>query len=114
MRDIEDGHIAGNKEETLALEIYVNKIVKYIGSYVAILNGVDAIAFTAGTLENSAYIRKMIVDKLTRLGSHLDEEKNKFRGEERIITTPESIVPVIVVPTNEEYMIAKETYELVK
>jgi acetate kinase len=64
MREIEDGHIAGETGETLALEIYVNKILKYIGSYVAMLDGCDAIILTAGVLENSAYIRKMIADRL--------------------------------------------------
>ena len=114
MRDIEDGHIAGKVQETLALEIYVNKIVKYIGSYTAILNWCDAVVLTAGTLENSAYIRKMIADKLTWLGIVLDESKNDFRWEERIISTPESKSVLMVVPTNEEYMIAKETYDLLK
>jgi len=69
---------------------------------------------TAGTLENSAYIRKMIADKLTWLGIFLDESKNDFRWEERIISTPESKSVLMVVPTNEEYMIAKETYDLLK
>ncbi len=114
MRDIEDGHIDGKPQETLALEIYVNKIVKYIGSYTATLNGCDAVVFTAGTLENSAYIRKMIADKLTWLGITLDESKNNFRGEERVISTPDSRTVLMVVPTNEEYMIAKETYDLLK
>lgn len=114
MRDIEDGHIAGKPQETLALEIYVNKIVKYIGSYTAVLNGCDAVVLTAGTLENSAYIRKMIADKLGWLGIMLDESKNNFRGEERIISISDSKTVLMVVPTNEEYMIAKETYDLLK
>jgi acetate kinase len=114
MRDIEDGHIANNSKEKLALEIYVHKILKYIGSYVALLNGCDVVVLTAGTLENSAYIRKMIADKLAWLGISLDESKNTFRGEERIISTPDSKAVLMVVPTNEEYMIAKETYDLLK
>lgn len=114
MRDIEDGHIAGKIQETLALDVYVNKIVKYIGSYTAILNGCDVVVLTAGTLENSAYIRKMIADKLGWLWITLDESKNNFRGEERIISTPDSKAILMVVPTNEEYMIAKETYDLLK
>jgi len=113
MREIEDGHIAWNLRETLALEIYVRKIVKYIGSYVAILDGCDVIAFTAGTLENSAYIRKMIVERLWWLWVMLDHENNDFRGEERIISTKDSKTKVVVVPTNEEYVIAKDTYALV-
>lgn len=114
MRNIEDGHIAGNPMETLALDIYVNKILKYIWSYVAVLWGCDAIVFTAGILENSAYIRKMIVDKLSRLGIKLDESKNDFRWEERIISSSDSKITVLVIPTEEEYMIAKETYDLLK
>jgi len=113
MREIEDGHIAWNVRETLALEIYVRRIVKYIGSYVAILDGCDVLAFTAGTLENSAYIRKMIVDRLLWLWVKLADETNNFRGEERTISTPESKTTVMVVPTNEEYMIAKDTFEIV-
>lgn len=114
MRDIEDGHIAGNHKESLALEVYVTRIIKYIGAYVAELDGCDLIALTAGTLENSAYIRKMIADRLWWLGITLDESKNDFRGEERIISTPESKTTLMVVPTNEELMIAKETFELLK
>jgi acetate kinase len=71
------------------------------------------IVFTAGTLENSALQRKLIVDNLGYLGIKLDENKNNFRGEERIISTDDSKVKVIVVPTNEELMIAKDTYRLV-
>ncbi len=114
MRDIEDGHIAGNERESLAMEIYVRRILKYIWAYVAILDGCDAIAFTAWTLENSAHIRKMIVERLWRLWVNFDEEKNNFRWEERLISTDDSKTKVIVVPTNEEYMIAKDTYELLK
>ena len=112
MREIEDGHIANNPGETLALEIYVQKILKYIGSYVAVLDWCDAVVLTAWVLENSAYIRKMIADKLSWLGIKLDEANNDFRGEERIISTSDSTTKLMVVPTNEEYMIAKETYEL--
>lgn len=114
MRDIEDWHIAGKTQESLALDVYVNKIVKYIGSYTAILDWCDAVVLTAGTLENSAYIRKMIADKLWWLWIKLDESKNDFRGEERIISTVDSKTVLMVVPTNEEYMIAKETYDLLK
>lgn len=114
MREIEDGHIAGSVKETLALDIYVNKILKYIWSYVAMLDGCDAIILTAGVLENSAYIRKMMADRLGRLGIKLDDEKNNFRWEERIISTPDSSTIMMVVPTNEEYMIAKDTMTLLK
>ncbi|MCK9467135.1 MAG: acetate kinase [Candidatus Absconditabacterales bacterium] len=114
MREIENGHIAGKEKESLAMNMYIHRILKYIGAYVSILNGCDAIVFTAGVLENSSYIRKLIIDKLSWLGVKLDENKNDFRGEEKIISTDDSKVQVMVVPTNEELMIAKDTYELTK
>lgn len=114
LRDIEDGFITGNPEATLAMNMYIRRIVKYIGSYVAVLNGVDTIVLTAGVLENSSVIRSLIVKQLGWLGIKLDESKNNFRGEERVISTPDSAVTVIVVPTNEEYIIAKDAYELCK
>jgi len=114
MRDIESGHQAGLEKESLAMNIYVNKIVKYIGSYVAELNGCDVLVFSAGTLENSSVIRKMIAEQLGWMWVTFDETQNNFRGEERIISTPESKTVLMVVPTNEEYMIAKETYDLLK
>lgn len=112
-RDIENGYNAGKERETLVINMYTKGILKYIGAYAAYMNGVDVIVFTAGTLENSALQRKLIVDNLGYLGIKLDENKNNFRGEERIISTDESKVKVIVVPTNEELMIAKDTYRLV-
>lgn len=110
MRDIEDGHIADNPGEKLALEIYNNKILKYIWAYVAMLDGCDAVVLTAGVLENSAYIRKMLADRMSWLGIKLDEEANDFRGEERIISTDDSTTKLMVVPTNEEFVIAQDTY----
>lgn len=89
--------------------MYIQRIVKYIGAYVAEMNGCDVIAFTAGTLENSPFIRKCIVDKLERLGITLDETANTIIGQENCISTSQSIRKVLVIPTNEEYMIAKET-----
>lgn len=112
-RDIENGYNAGKERETLVINMYTKGILKYIGAYAAYMNGVDVIVFTAGTLENSALQRKLIVDNLGYLGIKLDENKNNFRGEERIISTDDSKVKVIVVPTNEELMIAKDTYKLV-
>ncbi|MDD2537624.1 MAG: acetate kinase [Candidatus Absconditabacteria bacterium] len=112
-REVEEGFVAGKELETEVIKVYTNRILKYIGAYTAYMNGVNVIVLTAGTLENSAVERKLIVDQLEWLGVKLDEEKNNFRGEERVISTPESKVTVIVVPTNEEYMIAKDTYELV-
>lgn len=113
-REVEEGFVAGKELETEVIKVYTNRILKYIGAYTAYMNGVNVIVLTAGTLENSAVERKLIVDQLEWLGVKLDEEKNNFRGEERVISTPESKVTVIVVPTNEEYMIAKDTYELVQ
>ncbi len=112
-RDIENGYNAGKERETLVINMYTKGILKYIGAYAAYMNGVDVIVFTAGTLENSALQRKLIVDNLGYLGIKLDENKNNFRGEERIISIDDSKVKVIVVPTNEELMIAKDTYKLV-
>ena len=89
-------------------------MVKYIGAYAAVLGGVDAICFTAGVGENSGFVRKMIVDRLTLLGIHLDEEANKKRGEEVKISTDDSKVLVYAIPTNEELAIARDTYALCK
>jgi acetate kinase len=113
MRDIEEGYLAWREPESTVIHMYNKGILKYIGAYAAYMNGVDVIVFTAGTLENSAVQRKLIVDNLGYLGIKLDENKNNFRGEERIISTDNSKVKVIVVPTNEELMIAKDTYRLV-
>lgn len=96
----------------LAMEIYCYRIAKYIGSYAAALNGVDAIAFTAGIGENAWYIRKMVCDYLTFLGLTLDKKKNLLN--KPLITTPKSKVKVLVIPTNEEKEIAQETAKLLK
>lgn len=114
MRDIEDGFIAGDKDYTLAMNMYVSRVVQTIGQYVADLNGVNTIVFTAGVLENSSVIRELIVKRLGFLGVELKEDSNDFRGEERVISTDDSKVTVIVIPTNEEKMIAESTQELVK
>ncbi len=114
MRDVEDGYAKGDERCTLAMNMYVNRIVKYIGSYAALMGGVDVITFTAWVLENSWVIRKLIVDKLSMFGIKLDESLNDFRGQERVITTADSKVKVVVIPTNEELVIAKDTYNLVK
>lgn len=113
-RDIEDGFVAGNERDTILMNMYTNAILKYIGSYVALLEGVDAIVFTAGVLENSILQRKLIAEKLGRLGVDFDESKNDFRGEERNLTKEGSKVQLRVIPTDEELMIAKDTYELTK
>ena len=114
LRDIEAGYFEGRERETLVLEMYTNAILKTIGGYAALLWGVDAIVFTAGVLENSSLQRKLIAERLNWLWVDFDESVNNFRGEEREITTPASKVKVIVIPTDEELMIAKDTYELAK
>ena len=113
-RDIEVGYNEGKEREVTVMNMYTNAILKYIGSYVALLQGVDAIVFTAGVLENSMLQRRLIASQLGWLGAHFDESLNNFRGEEKVITTPDSKVQIWVIPTNEELMIAKDTYELVK
>ena len=89
-------------------------MAKYIGAYAAAMNGVDAIAFTAGSGENTSFIRSMILAYLGYLGIAVDEEANQVRGEERVISTPDSGVKVCVIPTNEELAICRETVALVK
>ena len=112
-RDIEEGIKSGNERCILAQEMYVKRIVEYIAKYYVLLGGCDAIVFTAGVGENSISTRKEILDKLAVLGIKVDEEANNVRGEERKITTDDSTVPAYIIPTNEELMIAKDTYSLV-
>ncbi len=112
-RDIEEGIKNGNERCILAQEMYVKRIVEYIAKYYVLLGGCDAIVFTAGVGENSISTRKEILDKLAVLGIKVDEEANNVRGEERKITTDDSTVPAYIIPTNEELMIAKDTYSLV-
>lgn len=113
-RDLEDAAAEGNERAQLALDIFVSKVVKYIGSYMTEFEELDAIAFTAGIGENSAVMRKDIIDQLKIFNLEIDEEKNDMRGKEEIVSTDSSKVKVIVVPTNEELMIARDTYELTK
>jgi len=113
-RDLEAAAETGNKRAQLALDVFDYRVIKYIGAYVAAMNGVDAIAFTAGIGENNIKMRKDVCSRLTYLGVKLDEEKNNVRGEERIISADDSKVQVLLVPTNEELAIARETLALVK
>ena len=94
--------------------MFIRRVIDYIAKYYFELEGVDAIVFTAGIGENAVFTRGEIVKRLAFLGVELDEQENNFRGEEKLITTPTSSIPVYVVPTNEELMIARESYELVK
>ena len=111
-RDIEDGINNGDERCKLAQKMYVNRIVNYIAMYYVEMGGADAIVFTAGVGENSISTRRQIVDKLGALGIKLDEEANNVRGEERKITTDDSKVPVYIIPTDEELMIARDTYSI--
>ncbi|MCX6822833.1 MAG: acetate kinase [candidate division SR1 bacterium] len=114
LRDTLAGWKAGDERSTITLAMYVDSIVKYIGAYVALMNGVDAIVLTAGIMERSEPVRKLLLEKLARLGSTLDAKKNIQVDEERCITTKDSQVPVYVIPTNEELMIAEETRTILK
>lgn len=114
MRDIEEGMEKWDEKAINAMNVYINRIVKYIGSYTALMGGVDVITLTAGALENSGVMRKLILDKLGFLGIELNESVNDFRGEERVISTENSPVKVMVIPTNEEFVIANDTFNLVK
>ncbi|CAG7840689.1 acetate kinase [Clostridium novyi B str. ATCC 27606] len=113
-RDILKAASEGNERAELALNMFKNKVIQYIGAYTAVMGGVDAIVFTAGVGENSEPIRKRIVSELGFLGIKLDLEKNKVMGEIETISTEDSKVKVLVIPTNEELMIAKDTKEIVE
>lgn len=112
-RDLEAASNSGNERAKVALEMFAYRAAQYIGSYAASMNGVDAIAFTAGIGENNVTVRRMICDYLSYLGFRLNEEANAKRGEEILISTDDSKVKVYVIPTNEELAIARETLELV-
>ena len=112
-RDLEEGANSGNNEARIALEVFAYRVAKYVGSYVAAMNGVDVIAFTAGIGENSGTVRSSVLNYLGYLGISVDEEANKKRGEEVAISTADSKVKVMVIPTNEELAIARETVALV-
>lgn len=112
-RDLEEGMNSGNNEAKNAFEVFCYRVAKYVGSYAAAMNGVDLIAFTAGIGENSKTVRAYVMKYLGYLGITLDEEANQKRGEEITISTPDSKVKVMVIPTNEELAIARETVALV-
>ncbi|UUZ85699.1 acetate kinase [Paenibacillus sp. P26] len=114
MREITQAREEGDRNAALAFDMYEYRLRKYIGSYAAAMNGVDAIVFTAGVGENSAPARAAVCRNLTFLGIRLDEEANERREPgERAITTPDSPVQVFVIPTNEELVIARDTYQLI-
>ncbi|REK66178.1 MULTISPECIES: acetate kinase [Cohnella] len=115
MREVVQAMNEGNESARLAFEMYAYRIRKYIGAYAAAMNGLDVIVFTAGIGENSDLLRKKVCEGLTFLGLELDEERNQARSKQtRRITTDSSKVDVLVVPTNEELLIARDTYRLVQ
>ncbi|MCL2753670.1 MAG: acetate kinase [Defluviitaleaceae bacterium] len=113
-RDLEEAANDGNERAKLALDMYAYRVAKYIGAYTAAMNGVDAIIFTAGVGENDAGTRKAICSYLGYLGVSIDDDKNKKRGIEIIISNDDAKTKVCVIPTNEELTISRETLELVK
>lgn len=114
-RDIWDGVDAGKPEAIRALNVFIRRVVKYVGAYAAEMNGVDALVFTAGVGENDYGVREMVCEHLTFLGVELDYKLNdKMKGKEMEISTPESKVKVWCVPTEEELMIARETVKILK
>ena len=112
-RDLEEGMEKGNKLAENAIEVFCYRVAKYIGSYVAAMNGVDAIAFTAGIGENAINVRKKVLEYLGYLGIEVDDAANDTRGEDKVISTAASKVKVAIVPTNEELAICRETVALV-
>ena len=113
-RDVEQEANNGNKRCILAEKMYNRRVIEYIAKYYVLLGGADAICFTAGLGENAINTRKEIMEGLRVLGVKVDEEANNVRGVERLITTKDSSIPCYLIPTNEEVMIARDTYNLVK
>lgn len=114
MRDVATEIAAGNEDATLARDVYVHRLVSYIGAYIAVMGGVDALCFTAGVGENAAHIRGPVVQRLAALGFELDTDANEKRSKEsREISTPASRVRVLVIPTNEELAMARETLTVI-
>ena len=112
-RDIEDGIAAGNERCVLAEEIFCQKVANYIAMYNNILNGADVIVFTAGLGENSKDTRANIASKIASLGVKIDAERNDMRGKLQLISSDDSKIPLYVVPTDEELMIALDTMEII-
>ncbi len=113
MRDVQSAIDAGDKRARLGMDIYVHRLGFYIGGYAALLGGLDAITFTAGVGENSSEVRAEVCERLGVFGVQLDEQANSVRSKEpRVISTPESKVKVLVIPTNEELAMARQSVEL--
>jgi acetate kinase len=109
-RDIMEAMDNGNEQAKMTIDAYCYQVAKYIGAYTAAMNGVDDIVFTAGLGENNGYVRKVICSYFEYLGIEINDEENEKRGEEVIISAPNSKIKVLVIPTNEELKIAKETF----
>jgi acetate kinase len=115
MRDVNAGREAGDERATYAFNMFKHRVKKYIGAYAAVMNGVDIIVMTGGIGENAWFMRGPILQDMEYLGVKIDMDVNKgLMGEARVISTPDSKVTVVVFPTDEEYMIAKDTYDIVK
>jgi len=115
MRDIENAIAEGNERARLAMDMYEYRIKKYIGSYAAALEGFDVLVFTGGVGENQTRTRQKVCDSLAFMGVKIDAELNaRSRGKEVLLSTPDSTVKVVVIPTDEEFMIAKDTLEIVE
>lgn len=112
-RDLEDGYHRGDENAVRTLKTFCYRVAKQIGAYVAAMNGVDVICFTAGVGENAPIVRSFVCEYLGYLGVELDQEANNKRGEDLVVTTPDSRTKVMVIPTNEELAIARETVRLV-
>ena len=112
-RDLAEASAQGNERARVALEAYAYRVGKYIGAYAAAMNGVDVIALTAGAGENNAEVRSLLGQYIEYLGTNINPEKNKIRGEEVILSDEGSKVVTMVVPTNEELVIARETARII-
>ena len=114
MRDVEAKIEAGDADARLAMDVYIHRLISYIGAYIAVLGGVDAVVFTAGIGENASLVRGEASRRLRHLGLVIDEEKNAVRSKEpRVISTPDSPVTILVVPTNEELAMAQDTLRII-
>ena len=112
-RDLEDAYNKGDEKAIIAVKTFCYNVAKYIGAYTAAMNGVDAIAFTAGVGENAGFVRKLICEYLGFLGITIDDAANNTRGDDTVISTRDSKVTVMFIPTNEELAIARETLALI-
>jgi acetate kinase len=113
-RDLEDAYNEGNEKAIIAVKTFCYRVAKYIGAYAAAMDGVDCICFTAGVGENGPLVRNIICERLSYLGVEIDKEANEVHGKEKVVSTPSSKVKVLVVPTNEELAIARDTAALCK